>query len=81
MLTMFAQKMQATVESYLRYTGSIIRQHMNYVNHVNKENIFTFWFIYLEEENNHNGKNVCTSILTSHVTIFEVPFLLTIHSF
>ena len=40
------------MEAYLSYTGSSIPQQINYANHVNKENISTFWFIYLEEENN-----------------------------
>ena len=62
------KKMKVTVEAYLGYIGSSILQHMNYVNHMNKENISTFSFIYLEEENNGNSKNICANNLTSHVT-------------
>ena len=45
MLTMLAnqkKKVQVTVEVYLVYIGSIIPQHIKYVNHVNKEIISTF---------------------------------------
>ena len=62
------KKMKVTEEAYLGCIGSSILQRMNYVNHVNKENISTFWFIYLDEENNDNRKNICASNLSSNVT-------------
>ena len=37
MLANQKKKVQVTVEIYLGYIGSSIPQHMNYVNHVNKE--------------------------------------------